>query len=86
MSGGELEFLIPHALSECILNSFDSLEISLQVLDDFPRQDQFAALFFQLIRSHLIFLSQGFRESGVFHLYHEGMQGGDGPREAGFEI
>lgn len=46
VSGRELEFLIPHALSECILNCFDSLEISLQILDDFPRQDQFAALFF----------------------------------------
>lgn len=86
MSGRELEFLIPLALSECILNCFDSFEISLQILDDFPCQDQFAALFSQLIRSHPIFLSQAFRGSGFFHLYHKGVLGRDGLGEAGFKI
>lgn len=75
MSGGELESLIPHAQSKCILNCFDSLEILLQILDDFSCQDQFAALFFQLIRSHPIFLSQGFRGFSFFHLYHRRNRG-----------
>lgn len=57
MSGGELEYLILPALSECILNCFDSLEILLRILDEFSCQDEFAALFLQHMRSHPIFLS-----------------------------